>query len=86
VPLVLSEPERRHLRNLYLGRTSDYVGNHNVRTELRRLRYVKLITNSKPIGSAKDGTVFDLKDIVQLTPLGTKWAEELEKIEQPRAE
>jgi hypothetical protein len=52
-PLVLSEPQRRHLLNLYSGRTTDYVGNHNVRTELRRLRYVRLIKNSQPIGSAR---------------------------------
>jgi hypothetical protein len=84
-PLVLSEPERRHLLNLHRGKTTEYVGNHEVRTELRRLRYLTLITNSRPVGSATDGTIFDLKDIVQLSPLGTKWAQQLEDMEQPRA-
>jgi hypothetical protein len=83
-PLVLSQPERSHLSNLHRGRTAGYVGNHNVRTELRRLRYLNLVANSQPIGSATDGSSFDLKDIVQLTPLGVKWAQQLEDMEQPR--
>jgi hypothetical protein len=84
-PLVLSQPERSHLSNLHRGTTAGYVGNHNVRSELRRLRYLNLVMNSQPIGSATDGSSFDLKDIVQLTPLGVKWAQQLEDMEQPRA-
>ncbi len=84
LPLVLSDPERRHLRNLHRGKTTGYVGNHEVRTKLRRLRYLELITNSRPVASATDGSTFDLKGLVQLTRLGTKWAQQIEDMEKPR--
>jgi hypothetical protein len=34
MPLVLSGPERNHLRNLYHGATENYEGNHDLRSEL----------------------------------------------------
>jgi hypothetical protein len=77
-PLVITDPERKHLLNLHYRRGAGYRGNHAVRSELRRLRYLKLIDNKKPIGSAEDGSLFDLAELVQLTRLGTKWAEQLE--------
>ncbi len=81
-PLVLAAPERKHLLNLHYRRTTGYQGNHAVRTELRRLRYLTLIANTKPIGSATDGSTFDLAELVQLTPLGAKWAQHLEDAEK----
>ena len=83
-PLVLTDPEQKHLLNLYNERGASYRGNHAVRSELRRLRYLTLITNTKPIGSAVDGSIFDLGELVQLTPLGFKWAQQLE--EMPRGD
>jgi hypothetical protein len=83
-PLILSEPERKHLLNLYHRKTVAYVGNHEVRTELRRLRYLTLITNTRPVGSATDGATFDLGQLAQLTALGTRWAQQLEDMEKPR--
>ncbi len=86
-PLVLSERERRHLLNLRLGTTANYGGNHDLRSDLRRLRYLTLITTTQSVHSgAADGTVFNLKDLVQLTPLGANWAQQLEEMEQPRPE
>lgn len=86
LPLVLTETERRHLTNLAEGNTNDYVGNHNLRKELRRLRYLTLINNPhEPIGSASDGRRFDLKDLVQLTPLGIEWAQQIEQMTKTRA-
>lgn len=86
-PLVLSERERRHLLNLRQGTTANYGGNHDLRSDLRRLRYLTLITTTLSVHSgAADGTVFDLKDLVQLTPLGANWAQQLEEMEQPRPE
>ena len=81
-PLVLSDPERKHLLNLYYGRTADYRGGHEVRSELRRLRYLNLVTNTRPIGTASDGSTFDLAELVQQTPLGAKWAQQLEEMEK----
>jgi hypothetical protein len=83
-PLVLTDPERKHLLNLHYRRGVEYRGNHEVRSELRRLRYLTLITNTKPIGSAVDGSTFDLAELVQLTPLGAKWAQQLDEMEKPR--
>jgi len=85
-PLVLAEAEQKHLLNLQYRKTAGYQGNHEVRTELRRLRYLTLITNSKPIAAAVDGSTFDLAELIQLTPLGAKWAQQLEEIAKPRPE
>ena len=82
-PLVLTEPEQKHLLNLHNGRTAGYQGNHEVRSELRRLRYLGLITNGPPIGSAENGRIFDLAELVQLTPLGAEWARQLDEMEKP---
>ncbi|HXU59608.1 MAG TPA: hypothetical protein VN710_12700 [Verrucomicrobiae bacterium] len=90
LPLVLGDRERKHLVNLYRKRTKDYVGNHDLRAELRRLRYLTLIVNpGAPIGSAKDASTFDLAELVQLTSFGRKWArqiDDMEKLEQPPGE
>jgi hypothetical protein len=81
-PLVLTDPEQKHLLNLQYGRTAGYRGNPEVRSELRRLRYLTLITNTQPIGSADDGRAFDLAKLVQLTPLGAAWAQQLDEMEK----
>jgi len=82
-PLVLTQAERQHLANLHHHRTTGYRGNHVVRSELRRLRYLSLITNSQPIASAEDDSTFNLASLVQLTTLGTEWARQLENMEKP---
>jgi hypothetical protein len=83
-PLVLAEAEQKHLLNLHCRQTVEYRGNHNVRAELRRLRYLTLITNSKSISTAVDGSTFNLAELVQLTPLGAEWARQLEEMGKPR--
>ena len=81
LPLVLTQAERCHLRNLYHDTTEDYEGNTNLRTELRTLRYLTLIDNPRqPIGTAEDGKIFDLRDVVELTPLGKMWAKQIEEM------
>jgi hypothetical protein len=83
-PLVLTDAEQKHLLNLHYRKTAGYQGNHEVRSELRRLRYLKLITNTQHIASAVDGSTFDLAMLVRPTPLGAKWAQQLEEMEKPR--
>ena len=85
-PLVLTAPQRRHLLNLHYRRTAGYQGNHDLRSELRRLRYLTLITNTRPIASAVDGSTFDLAELVQLTSLGAKWAQQLDEMEKLRTD
>jgi hypothetical protein len=83
-PLVLTDAEQKHLLNLHHHRTAGYQGNLEVRSELRRLRYLSLITNTQPIASAVDGSTFDLAMLVQPTSLGAKWAQQLEEMAKPR--
>jgi hypothetical protein len=81
LPLVITDAERKHLKNLYREKTANYKGNTNLRAELRRLRYLTLIENpGGPIGSITDGKTFDLKDVIQLTPLGRLWAQRIEEL------
>jgi hypothetical protein len=81
LPLVLTAAERSHLKNLYHNTTANYVGNSNLRTELRRLRYLTLLQNPRePIDTAKDGRTFDLQELVELTPLGRMWAKQIEEM------
>jgi hypothetical protein len=81
----LTNSEQKHLLNLHYGRTAGYRGNHEVRSELRRLRDLTLITNTEPIGSAEDGHTFDLAKLVQLTPLGIRRAQQLDEMKKPLA-
>jgi hypothetical protein len=81
LPLVITKAERKHLVNLYRRNTKNYNGNSNVRSELRRLRYLTLINNPRgPIGSIPDAAVFDLEEVVELTPLGRLWARRIEEL------
>ena len=43
LPILLPKKERKHLTNLAEGKTAGYKGNHEMRSELRRLRSLKLI-------------------------------------------
>ena len=47
--LLLSPYERKHLENLWVGTTQNNEGNHNLRTELRKLRTLQLIESTRPI-------------------------------------
>jgi hypothetical protein len=77
LPILLPAFERKHLLNLASGDTKGYVGNDTLRLELRRLRSVGLIRNTKPIGYISDGREVDLVDFVQLTDLGRRWVPRL---------
>jgi hypothetical protein len=81
--LVLQHAEKEHLKNLMSGATQDYVGNHALRTELRRLRTLGLIANRKDqaIAGIKDGQRLDLKSVVQLTPRGKEYLEKIRDYE-----
>ena len=81
LPLVLTEAERSHLKNLYHQTTTNYVGNSSLRTELRRLRYLTLLQNPRePIAMAVDNRIFNLQELVELTPLGRMWAKQIEEM------
>ena len=83
IPLLLPPTERRHLINLADNKTADYKGNNDLRTELRRLRSIKLIEMQpeKNVSMMEDGSRFDLARYVRLTKLGEQWAERVKHME-----
>jgi hypothetical protein len=89
LPLLLPEPERKHLLNLASGHTR-YEGGGPLQAELRRLLAAQLLEKQtdkdnrpKHISDLKQGVSFDLADYVKLTPLGAKWLESIREIETP---
>jgi hypothetical protein len=87
LPILLAESERKHLLNLASQNTKPYKGNQDVRTELRRLRSLKLI-RMKPnqeIGRMADGKEVNLSDFVELTELGQHWVDRIKEIEAEAA-
>jgi len=84
LPLLLPETERKHLFNLDRRKTSGYRGSHSLRAELRRLRSIGLLRmkKDKHVGDMKDGSVCDLEDFVELTPLGERWVRRIREIEK----
>lgn len=85
LPLLLPAAERRHLRNLIEKKTSNYKGNHNVRSELRHMRTLDLIEmcGDHHVGELKDDMPFDLGKYVKLKEFGQMWAERIQKIKEP---
>jgi hypothetical protein len=83
LPLLLPATERHHLTNLANGTTANYCGNHELRTELRRLRSIKLIEMlpEQHVSMLTDGSVFDLARYIRLTKLGVGWAERLKQLD-----
>lgn len=83
LPVLLPEAERKHLFNLADKKTKNYKGTHELRTELRRLRSVKLIKmrGDKEVGKIANDLSVDLSDFVELTDLGQRWVERIKQIE-----
>jgi hypothetical protein len=71
--LLLPPPQRKHLENLGTGNTQNYRGNHELRTELRRLRNLQLIESVRFISEITDAKVVDLKEYVRLTSVGQRY-------------
>jgi hypothetical protein len=80
IPLLIPEPEQKHLINIFDGRTKNYRGGGTVRAELRHLRTIGLIQKhaNRNIGELTAGS-HDIGDIVELTDLGRRWAKKLKK-------
>jgi hypothetical protein len=87
LPILLPENERKHLLNLASQNAKPYQGNDAVRTELRRLRSLRLIRMkpSQEIGRMADGKQVNLSDFVELTDLGHRWVDRIKEIEAEAA-
>jgi hypothetical protein len=88
LPLVLREEEARHLHNLAERKTNGYVGNHDMRTELRRLKAMGLIEKfpGRFMAEMKDGINLDLAKYVQLSSSGRRVVAQLEELEMANAD
>lgn len=80
--ILLTDAERKHLLNLDNNQTSNYEGNRDVRTELRRLASINLIQRrtGRNIESIADKTRVDLADFVKLTDTGQRLAARIKQI------
>jgi len=85
LPLLLPEKELKHIKNLASGKTDNYEGSHALRTELRRLRSIGLISKkpNRNVADLKDKTRYDLSEYIELTDLGRRWAARVEEMETP---
>ena len=83
LPLLLPKEEQQHILNLGLGRTSNYQGNHSLRSELRRLRSMGLLENPRhSIGDIKDNLIVNLSEYASLTESGKEWAKLVQQNEE----
>jgi hypothetical protein len=83
IPLLLAATERRHLLALLRHNTASYEGNHALRSELRRLRSLGLLAMRMGyISDMTDKLMFDLAERVELTDLGSRWANRILQIEE----
>jgi hypothetical protein len=81
LPVLIPEPERRHLLNIAHGKTQGYQGRGSLRSELRHLRSMGLIQkrSGRHIGDLTSDSVHDIAGVVELTTLGREWVAKLEK-------
>ena len=79
--MLLGPHEQAHLLNLATGQTKDYEGCPSLRSELRKLRDLRLIEGFG-IGSMEDGRRFDLQKIMKLTDLGKRCIERLREFKE----
>jgi hypothetical protein len=79
LPVLIPEPEQKHLLNIADGKTKGYKGRGTLRSELRHLRSMGLIKKhaDRHIGELKSEGVYDLADIIELTDLRRQWAARL---------
>jgi hypothetical protein len=87
LPLLLPKPEQQHILNLGTGKTSNYQGNHLLRSELRRLRSMGLLEKhaGRNIGDIRDNLSVELSDYVYLTKSGKDWVTVIRKNEETLA-
>ena len=87
LPLLLPKPEQQHILNLGTDKTSNYQGNHFLRSELRRLHSMGLLEKhaGRNIGDLRDNLTVDLSDYVFLTKSGKDWVTIIRKNEETLA-
>ena len=88
LPILLGENERKHLLNVAAQNKKPITGSHDLRTELRRLRSLKLVQikgDQKVADIAADGKTVDISESAVLTELGKHWADRIKEIEEEAA-
>jgi hypothetical protein len=86
--LLLTDEEQAQLLRLRRGKTAQHQGNHELRTLLRKLRGMRLLQmkidpsgKNMTIATIENEKMVDLSDFLTPTDLGTRIADELERIE-----
>jgi hypothetical protein len=79
LPVLIPEPEQKHLLNIADGKTKGYKGGGSLRSELRHLRSIGLIRKhaDRHIAELKSDGVYDLAEIIEVTDLGRQWVAKL---------
>lgn len=87
LPILLPEAEQKHLLNLASGGPVNEKGNHDLRTQLRRLRSLKLIrmVPGKEVNQITNDLTVDMRQFVGLTELGEHWVSRIQEIEAEAA-
>ncbi|HEY2116081.1 MAG TPA: hypothetical protein VGJ51_13375 [Candidatus Angelobacter sp.] len=87
LPILLPEAEQKHLLNLASGGQVNEKGNHDLRTQLRRLRSIKLIRmlSGKEVNQITNDLTVNIGQFVELTDLGKRWVSRIQEIEAEAA-
>jgi len=88
LPILLPDEERNLLMHFADEKHDQWTGSHDLRTQLRRLRFVGLIKmrfigkDRRFVSEMKDGLKVDLSDYVELTDLGKHWVEMIKEADR----
>jgi hypothetical protein len=87
LPILLPEAEQKHLLGLASGGPVNEKGDHDLRTQLRRLRSLKLIRMlpGKEVNQIANDLTVNIGQFVELTELGKRWVSRIQEIEAEAA-
>jgi hypothetical protein len=82
IPLLLPDPERKHLIGLAEG-NAEVEGSDRRRNELRKLTSLGLLRRKpgRNIGDLRDGQTMALSELLEVTLLGQQWVRRLAELE-----
>jgi hypothetical protein len=87
IPVLLPDPERKHLTELSAG-GAELAGNDRRRSELRKLTSLGLVRRKpgRNIADLKDGQTLSTATLLEITPLGEQWVRRLAELEAQKHE
>jgi len=87
IPVLLPDPERKHLMELATG-GAQIEGNDRRRSELRKLTSLGLVRRrpGRNIADLKDGQTLRTAELLEMTSLGEQWVKRLAELDAQRRE